>query len=322
MKIFYGKDNRVIDITNICITKLRKNNIVIIPKGDLTRDALFTDPIPGIHKDIIIVFNDMYNVYDELTPISINVITNEVSIYNPMKNKKVAILFFGLTRTLGKTHTSIKENLLNPLSEAGASYDIFIHANKIYGEYTNPWSGEATHCYNNEDIDFLLNPKYNISDNQAAIINSIDFNNYYKKLGAWNDGMSEDMTKYLIRNMCLALYSKKQVTMLFDKNIAEYDYAVIIRPDMNIYNKIDINWYAELNDNNIIIPAIDWYAGCNDRFCIGKPNIVSYYGKLFDGLQEYSEQKSIVSERYLLDKLSEKGITIIQKSINYINLRI
>ena len=41
--------------------------------------------------------------------------------------------------------------------------------------------------------------------------------------------MSKNMTKYLIRNMVLALYSKKKITLLFDKYIDEYDYAIIIR---------------------------------------------------------------------------------------------
>ena len=73
---------------------------------------------------------------------------------------------------------------------------------------------------------------------------------------------------------------------------------------------------------NIIIPKKDWHSGCNDRISIGKPHIILYYGKLFDELKDYSMKKSIISERYLLDKLNEKNITIISKNINYNNLRI
>ncbi len=122
--------------------------------------------------------------------------------------------------------------------------------------------------------------------------------------------------------MCLALYSKKQITLLFDKHIDEYDYAIIIRPDTHLHNPIDINYFNELTNTNIIIPKLDQYMGCNDRMCIGKPNIVSYYGKLFDDLLIYSKQKSIISELYLLDKLNEKYINIIIKNIPYCNPRI
>jgi hypothetical protein len=122
--------------------------------------------------------------------------------------------------------------------------------------------------------------------------------------------------------MCLALYSKKRITQLFDEHKDEYDYAIIIRPDTELHNKINTDYFNELNDNNIIIPEKDWWGGCNDRICIGTPDVVSYYGKLFDDLKTYSENKSIISELYLLDKLNEKSINIISKNIEYRNVRI
>jgi hypothetical protein len=234
---------------------------------------------------------------------------------------KVAILFFGLTRTLEKSIDSIKTNLFDPLDEKSIQYDIFIHTYKIFGEYKNMWSRENTNNYNNEDVERLLNPKYFLFDDQETIANNIDFDAYYKKLGNWT-GMNEEMTKYLIKNMCLALYSKKQITLLFDQHINEYDYAIIIRPDMKLHTKININDFNDLTDNNIFVPEQGWFSGCNDQLCIGKPCVISYYGKLFDKLQIYSETKSIISEVFLMDKLNEKSITIIPKKINYDILRI
>jgi hypothetical protein len=239
-----------------------------------------------------------------------------------MQNKKVAILFYGLTRTLGKTINSIKKNLFTPLDDNLIKYDIFMHTYKIDGPYHNIWSREHTDNYNNEDVEALLNPKYLLFDNQETIINSIDFNEYYSILGYDWTGMSDEKKKYVIKNMCLALYSKKQITLLFDEKINDYDYAIIVRPDTQFYNKIDINYFNELTCNNIIIPEKEWYRGCNDRFCIGKPNIISYCGKLFDELKTYSQNKGIISERFFLDKLNENSITIIKKQIHYENLRI
>lgn len=106
------------------------------------------------------------------------------------------------------------------------------------------------------------------------------------------------------------------------KNINDYDYAIIIRPDTQLLNRFDVDYFNELNNNNIIIPQKNWYQGCNDRFSIGTPHIISYYGKLFDELKDYSMKKSIISERYLLDKLNENKITIISKDIDYNTLRI
>ena len=235
--------------------------------------------------------------------------------------RKVAILFFGLTRSLHKTIDSFKKNLFTPLIENSIDYDIFIHTYKIDGPYKNEWSGECTSDYKNEDVELLLKPKYYIFDNQETIVKSIDFNEYYKNLGNWT-GMTTELTKYLIKNMCLALYSKKQITLLFDKYIYDYDYAIIVRPDMELQTKIDISYYNELNNTNIIIPKKHWFSGCNDRLCIGKPSIISYCGKLYDALQIYSEEKSIISERFFFDKLNELSITIIPKDIEYDVLRI
>jgi hypothetical protein len=238
-----------------------------------------------------------------------------------MEHKKVAILFFGLTRSLGKTVESLRTNLFTPLTTNKINYDIFIHTYKIFGPYSNSWSNERVTSYNNENIEDLLHPKYVIYDNQETVENSIDFNEYYNKLGDWT-GMTKEMTRYLIKNMCLALYSKKRITLLFEEHMHEYDYAIIIRPDMKLNTTFDTMWFSELNDSNIIIPEKDWFSGCNDRMCIGNPNVILYCGKLFDDLKAYSNMKSIISERYLLDKLNERTISVISTCINYDMLRI
>jgi len=195
-----------------------------------------------------------------------------------LKDKKVAIIFFGLTRSLGRTVDSIKNNLFEPLRENGMSYDIFVHTYKIFGEYQNRWAKEHTSNYINEDVNALLNPKYFIWDDQKKVERSINFNEYYKKLGNWTfrGSAPPGLIKYLIKNMCLALYSKKKIIEIFDKNKGNYDYAIIIRPDLRLDNKLDIRYFNVLNNNNIIVPRKEWWWGCNDRICIGKPEIISY----------------------------------------------
>lgn len=233
---------------------------------------------------------------------------------------KVAIVFFGLTRTLSSTIDSIKSNLLNVLSELNMEYDIFIHTYKINGKYKNNWSNEFVENYVNEDIEQLLNPKYFIFDNQDEIIEKINFDEYYSKLGNWT-GMSKDMTKYLIRNLVLALYSKKRITEILEIHKEKYEYVIFIRPDTLLLNKVWID-YSTLTDYNIIIPDAEWHRGCNDRFAICATSVALYYGFMFDFLLEYSKHTSIISEKYLLDMLTKKKIAIITQNINYKTLRI
>lgn len=234
---------------------------------------------------------------------------------------KVAILFFGLTRSLSTTIESIKQHVFHVLRNAGIEYDIFIHTYKIRGEYHNEWSREHTSEYHNEDVESILHPKYALYDDQDVVVQSIDFNEYYTMLGNWT-GMTPDMTKYLIRNMCLALYSKQRITKVFEEHQHEYDYAMILRPDLRLHNDIDVSWFHEIHDNNIVIPAQDWFWGCNDRFCIARPRVVAMYGNLFHELKEYSRQKSIISEVYLSDKLKENNVDILAKPIAYDMLRV
>lgn len=51
MKIYYGIIDNKIDVTDICLLKLKNNNnIVTIPNGDHNRASHFTDPLVNIHK--------------------------------------------------------------------------------------------------------------------------------------------------------------------------------------------------------------------------------------------------------------------------------
>jgi hypothetical protein len=243
-----------------------------------------------------------------------------------MEQKKVAIVFFGLTRSIKTTYNSIKTNIYDVLKEHNLQVDTYLHTYKLNSPYINPWSGEHVENYDNETYK-ILNPDFCIIEEQSEIIKSINFEEYYSKLGDWSGGMSSDLTKYLIKNMLLALHSKKTITKLLEDNINNknynYDFIIIIRPDLEILSKINVCEIREiLNTNNIIIPSQDAYCGCNDRLCFCLPNIAIYYGNLYDQLLEYSKQKSIISERYLLDMLNLKNITIINSNFKYNTIRI
>lgn len=231
-----------------------------------------------------------------------------------MSKKRVAIIFYGLTRTLKRTIEAYHENVFKVLSENSIEYDIFVHTYKLNGPYSNIWINEHIAEYENEDVEQLLHPKYFIHDDQIEISNSIDFEEYYTNLGDWSGGWPPELTKYVIKNMSLALYSKKRITEVFEQHKENYDYAIITRPELLFQQKISVNLFDELTDKNIIVPSQDEFSGCNDRFCIGKVENVLYYGKLFDHLKDYSRVKSICSERYCAEKLVEKGLTLVKKN--------
>jgi len=82
MKITYGIQNNAIDVTNICIEQLTKNNIITIPYGDVHRAHYFTDPLYGVNKLIFIENDGIINEYNEFIQIEINTINNTINTTN------------------------------------------------------------------------------------------------------------------------------------------------------------------------------------------------------------------------------------------------
>ena len=92
MIIKYGTNDISIDVTNICLSKLTNNNIIIIPFGDINRAYFFSDPCYGILKKIFIEYcnnklecDEKYIIKINLTNKSITML-NETETYNKLTN--------------------------------------------------------------------------------------------------------------------------------------------------------------------------------------------------------------------------------------------
>jgi FkbM family methyltransferase len=108
MKIFYGTSQHSIDVTNVCFTKLNKNNIIIIPSGDCKRASYFTDPLVGIEKKIIID-NKEYN-----QTVTLYIIDNKITTTNETKvSNKLNKLHSALKIKHGKFNTELPEQKMS-----------------------------------------------------------------------------------------------------------------------------------------------------------------------------------------------------------------
>ena len=76
MRILYGSDNCLMDVSDIAFKKCVINNILRIPINDQPRADLFTDVLPGILKHIVIEDNEgnreKYE-YNEIIDLPINI---------------------------------------------------------------------------------------------------------------------------------------------------------------------------------------------------------------------------------------------------------
>jgi len=110
IKITYGTiNNKSIDVTQICYTKLFKNNIITIPAGDVNRAKFFTDPLVGVLKKVFLKTSDntLYS-YDETLNIVIDV-RNTNRVFTTCENidNKLA----NIHSKLGIKHGTLKEEL-------------------------------------------------------------------------------------------------------------------------------------------------------------------------------------------------------------------
>jgi FkbM family methyltransferase len=84
MKIFYGRFDTWIDVTDLC-EQLTLNDIISIPSRDSNRADYFTDPLPGVLKKIKIDTIE----YDDEHTICINKVTGAIEIYNTIEKLQI-----------------------------------------------------------------------------------------------------------------------------------------------------------------------------------------------------------------------------------------
>jgi len=111
MFIKYGFKDKIIDVTEICFSKLVRNNIVTIPADDIVRGNIFPDPAFGEIKTLYIVDdNNNTTEYDNQKTVKIDITTNVVTVldYEVVKSK-LAIIQSKLKINYGSFCNEIEE---------------------------------------------------------------------------------------------------------------------------------------------------------------------------------------------------------------------
>lgn len=208
---------------------------------------------------------------------------------------RVALAFWGLTRSLKFTIHSIETHVLKELERHGIEYKIFMHTYVFEGPYSNSRTHERNIKLNFEEYQ-LLKPHEIRIDNQDEIKATLNMEAYRTKGDPWRN-------KYVsLDNFILASYSRKQVTEMIEKEMLSttttpaFDYILFLRPDVKYLVPFDPMFFQVVNDDAIAVPNFHMFCGCNDRFAICNPQTYDKYGKLFDRLLAYSRLASPHSE--------------------------
>jgi FkbM family methyltransferase len=78
MKFYYGIFNNSIDVTEICLQFLKRNNIITIPAGDSIRSSFFTDPVIGESKNFFVSYDNNIFEYNVNLIVKINILNNDI----------------------------------------------------------------------------------------------------------------------------------------------------------------------------------------------------------------------------------------------------
>ena len=132
---------------------------------------------------------------------------------------KVAIGFYGITRSLKYTIESINSSIFDFFKENDIEYDVFMHT-YLLNSYENKRANEKkTDIIDNEEHK-LLSPKYLKIDNQDDIIKNLDLTKYRSRRDPWN-------TNYQTVNFfILGSYSKHILTTMIEEVEENYQYIL------------------------------------------------------------------------------------------------
>jgi hypothetical protein len=202
---------------------------------------------------------------------------------------KIAICFWGLTRSLKYTISSIREKILKPLSDKDIEYSIFLHTYFLETEYHNPRAEEHGNILDFEEYK-LLEPDYVEVDNQDEVKKKLDLHQYRTFKDPWN-------SDYIcVDNFICAMYSKKRLGQMIEKSGKQFDAYLFVRPDVLFLTEFLPAYLNLIPENIVCIPNFQLFPKFNDRMLLCSHENVFKYTNLFDYLLEYSKRWELHSE--------------------------
>lgn len=222
---------------------------------------------------------------------------------------KIALCFFGITRSLRFTLPSIETNVLQPLARAaadtGTQVRIFSH---FYDQarIDNARTGENGETVRDEHL--LLNSDWLRLEAPGAALDRWDFT----ALSGFGDRWADDFAS--LRNLIHQLHSLRQVSLAALDEGAQV--VVFARPDLRYHDSLDPAIRRALrHPDRALVQLPDWqsWAGRNDRFAVvsGTRAIRAYGCRIEEALTFCQElRRPMHSEELLLYALDKADIPV------------
>ena len=258
------------------------------------------------------------------------VLTEFIHVANGVK---VALCFIGLTRSLQYTLQNIRSNVMDPITEMGYEYDVFLHSyNMSY--VTNPSTGENAAKMQWEKYNLLQPKLFQIDDvtviNDQLFNGNDDLSDYYKFDGhsGWYELFQEagphwgvGQENLTVMNMIKQLWSAKHCTQMWTVQRKRFDAVIYLRSDVWFFNPLNASILAALEPDTLYLP--DWgdNTGLHDRIAIGTPEVMVKYGSRFDILKEFCKGNRIHSEIFVQWTVSYHKMKVDRISLHFERVR-
>lgn len=213
---------------------------------------------------------------------------------------KIAIAFYGITRSLRYTIDSIERQIFVPARAAGQV--------KVYAHFfmqvriDNPRTDEVglldTEEWQLLNADQVLLEPPDIELEDWYVSQLFPFGN------AWEDqGQS-------LRNILRQLISLERVTRAIEAD-AGADVVVFVRSDLRYHDPFDFSaWASSVQPLTVIVPFWQWSGGLNDRFAVCGCETYGVWGLRIQHALRFcrTKRRSFHAERLLMDVIKHSPV--------------
>ena len=227
---------------------------------------------------------------------------------------RVALVYFGMPRSIAETYKSHEQYIKKPLDDANIPYDVIFHTwqtKKGYRVWDRPYKPSEHNDWN------LLKANLYKCENQDAFTEKLTAGDFFYQ-HIWDTvghGKQGEWLPYLVMNHICALESQRRAFEMLMSMNKSYDYIILLRPDALFREPLQL---FQPTPGTIYVPDFSHNEGVNDRMAIGDIDSMRVYMNRILLAKEYrAKYGRIVSEKFLKDVLDFHDIAIKKISFSF-----
>ena len=215
---------------------------------------------------------------------------------------RVAVIFFGIVRSLDSTIASIRRNIY----DCNQDVSLFTLASlNLPSVISNPRSGEAGIVPRHDELFRLGADFYALAPQDDAAIAP-----YLAAAQRHPDLFENDWAS--IRNLLHQLASLQRAWTVCTTVLGGFDHYLFVRPDLEYLGEIRIGTLVSAfhGTGNIALPVWNSWGGFNDRFALADAAAAQHYAERLTLVDRYCATRSLHGEMFLGYALERGGCKV------------